>query len=79
MATDPRKAEVLAALSEIKSENLVQEERARKAQVRKSKVGADLEVEDAQQAEKKGVGSDWCAQTWCVVLETITFTVAWFS
>ena len=55
MAADPRKAEVLAALSEIKSENLVQEERARKAQVRKSKVGADLEVEDAEQAEKKGV------------------------
>jgi pre-mRNA-splicing helicase BRR2 len=57
MAADPRKAEVLAALSEIKSENLVQEERARKAQVRKSKVGADLEVEDAEQAEKKGLGS----------------------
>ena len=71
MAADPRKAEVLAALSEIKSENLVQEERARKAQVRKSKVGADLEVEDAQQAEKKGVRIHWWAQTcgvWSLML-----------
>ena len=45
----------LQALSEIESEDLVQEERARKAAVRKSKMDADLDAESADLQEKKGV------------------------
>jgi hypothetical protein len=47
----------LKALSEIESEDLVQEERARKAAVRKSKVDADLDAESADLQEKKGVSA----------------------
>lgn len=39
----------------IESEDLVQEERARKAAVRKSKMDADLDAESANLQEKKGV------------------------
>ena len=39
----------------IESEDLVQEERARKAAVRKSKMDADLDAESADLQEKKGV------------------------
>ena len=46
---------LLQALSEIESEDLVQEERARKAAVRKSKMDADLDAESADLQEKKGV------------------------
>ena len=46
---------VIQALSEIESEDLVQEERARKAAVRKSKMDADLDAESADLQEKKGV------------------------
>ena len=46
---------MVQALSEIESEDLVQEERARKAAVRKSKVDADLDAESADLQEKKGV------------------------
>ena len=46
---------ILKALSEIESEDLVQEERARKAAVRKSKMDADLDAESADLQEKKGV------------------------
>ena len=55
MLMDPKKAVVLEAMSDIKSENLVQEERARKAQLRKTKIGAEMESEDALLMEKKGV------------------------
>ena len=48
---------VLKALSEIESEDLVQEERARKAAVRKSKMDADLDAESADLQEKKGVSA----------------------
>ena len=40
----------------IEDEDLVQEERARKAAVRKSKMDADLDAESADLQEKKGVG-----------------------
>lgn len=43
------------ALSLIESEDLVQEERARKAAVRKSKMDANLDAESAHLQEKKGV------------------------
>ncbi len=43
------------ALSEVESGDLVQQERARKAAVRKSKVDADLDAESADLMEKKGV------------------------
>ena len=49
----------LQALSLIESEDLVQEERARKAAVRKSKMDADLDAESADLQEKKGVGCHW--------------------
>ena len=48
---------ILKALSEIESEDLVQEERARKAAVRKSKMDADLDAESADLQEKKGVSA----------------------
>ena len=60
MVLDPRKRAVLEELSEIRSENLVQEEKTRKAQARRSRVGAELDAEDAEQAEKKGV----CLRVW---------------
>lgn len=41
----------------IESEDLVQEERARKAAVRKSKMDADLDAESADLQEKKGVST----------------------
>ena len=50
----------LQALSEIESEDLVQEERARKAAVRKSKMDADLDAESADLQEKKGVSVCAC-------------------
>ena len=53
------------ALSEIESEDLVQEERARKAAVRKSKMDADLDAESADLQEKKGVSS--CRISWGIV------------
>ena len=43
------------ALSEIEDEDIVQEERARKAAARKSKMETDLSAEDADQQEKKAV------------------------
>ncbi len=46
---------VLQALSLIESEDIVQEERSRKAAVRKSKMDADLDAESADLQEKKGV------------------------
>ena len=49
----------LQALSLIESEDLVQEERARKAAVRKSKMDADLDAESADLQEKKGVCCHW--------------------
>ena len=45
------------ALSAVESEDLVQEERARKAAVRKSRMESDLDAESADLQEKKGVGS----------------------
>ena len=39
----------------MEDEDLVQEERARKAAVRKTKVETDLTTEDAEQLEKKAV------------------------
>ena len=43
------------ALSEVGSEDLVQEERTRKAAVRKSRMDADLDAESADLQEKKAV------------------------
>ena len=43
---------VIQALSEIESEDLVQEERARKAAVRKSKMDADLDAESKNRQSK---------------------------
>ena len=43
------------ALSAVESEDLVQEERARKAKVRKSKMESDLDAESSDLQEKKGV------------------------
>lgn len=48
------------ALSIIEGEDLVQEERARKAAVRKSKMDADLDAESADLQEKKGVSQCSC-------------------
>ena len=45
----------LQALSEVESEDLVQEERARKAAVRKSRMESELDAENADLQEKKGV------------------------
>ena len=39
----------------MEDEDLVQEERARKAAVRKTKMETDLTTEDAEQLEKKAV------------------------
>ncbi|KAL5471241.1 hypothetical protein EMCRGX_G029336, partial [Ephydatia muelleri] len=57
MKSDPEKAAVLKALQEVETEDIVQEERARKAAVRKSKMESDLDAEDADLQEKKGLGS----------------------
>ena len=46
---------ILKALSKIEDEDLVQEELARKAAARKTRVDAELDAEDASQQEKKGV------------------------
>ena len=43
------------SLSEVESEDMVQEERARKAAVRKSRMESDLDAENADLQEKKGV------------------------
>ena len=43
------------ALSEVESEDLVQEERTRKAAVRRSRMDADLDAESADLQEKKAV------------------------
>ena len=43
------------ALSEVESEDMVQEERARKAAVRKSRMESELDAENADLQEKKGV------------------------
>ena len=43
------------ALSDVESEDMVQEERARKAAVRKSRMESDLDAENADLQEKKGV------------------------
>lgn len=56
MKSDPSKAIILKALSEVEDEDLVQEERARKAAVRKTKMETDLTTEDAEQLEKKAMG-----------------------
>eukprot|EP00118_Oscarella_pearsei_P003355 m.13994 g.13994 ORF g.13994 m.13994 type:complete len:2136 (+) comp25397_c0_seq1:78-6485(+) len=53
MALDAELLPVLQALNAMESDDLVQEERARKAAQRKSKVESGLEAEDAQM-EKKG-------------------------
>ena len=45
----------MQALQEVETEDIVQEERARKAAVRKSKMESDLDAEDADLQEKKGV------------------------
>lgn len=42
----------------MEDQDLVQEERARKAAVRKSKMESDLMAEDADQQEKKAVRKD---------------------
>jgi len=55
MKKDPETHGILKALSKIEGEDLVQEELARKAAARKSRVDADLDAEDASQQEKKGV------------------------
>lgn len=53
----------------IESEDLVQEERARKAAVRKSKMDANLDAESAHLQEKKGVnntgGTGWYIPDQC--------------
>jgi len=69
MKADPEKAAVLKALSELGSEDLVQEERTRKAAVRKSRMDADLDAESADLQEKKALGSRKILD-----LEDITFT-----
>ena len=43
----------------MEDQDLVQEEKARKAAVRKSKMESDLMAEDADQQEKKAVSKDW--------------------
>ena len=65
MLQDPRKRAVLEELSEIRSENLVQEEKTRKAQARRSRMGAELDAEDAELAEKKGVCLRVCVRVCC--------------
>jgi len=55
MKKDPDTHRILKALSKIEGEDLVQEELARKAAARKSRVDADLDAEDASQQEKKAV------------------------
>ena len=46
---------ILKVLSKIEDEDLVQEELARKAAIRKTRVDADLDAEDVSQQEKKEV------------------------
>ena len=64
---------VAQALQEVETEDIVQEERARKAAVRKSKMESDLDAEDANLKEKKGVSiacgfvCDVCCVVVCVV------------
>ncbi|CAI8023511.1 U5 small nuclear ribonucleoprotein 200 kDa helicase [Geodia barretti] len=55
MSADPEKKAILKALSMVESEDIVQEERARKAAVRKSRMESDLDAENADLQEKKGV------------------------
>uniref|UniRef100_A0A1X7VH62 U5 small nuclear ribonucleoprotein 200 kDa helicase n=1 Tax=Amphimedon queenslandica TaxID=400682 RepID=A0A1X7VH62_AMPQE len=57
MISDPVKAAILKSLSEVEDEDIVQEERARKAAARKSKLESDLTAEDMTQKEKKKMGS----------------------
>jgi pre-mRNA-splicing helicase BRR2 len=57
MSADPEKKAILKALSDVESEDMVQEERARKAAVRKSRMESDLDAENADLQEKKGLGS----------------------
>lgn len=57
MRADPEKERILKALSAMESEDLVQEERARKAAARKSRMESDLDAESADLQEKKGLGS----------------------
>lgn len=55
MTRDPQLLPILQALNVLESEDLVQEERARKAAQRKSKVESGLEAEVEEQMETKGV------------------------
>ena len=55
MKAHPDKMAILRSLSEIETEDLVKEERARKAAARKSKMDSDLNAEDADEQEKKAV------------------------
>lgn len=55
MAGDAHLLPILQALNVMESEDLVQEERARKSSQRKSKVESGLEVEGEEQLETKGV------------------------
>ena len=56
MREDPEKEAILKTFSEVEAEDLVQEERDRKAAARKSKMETDLIAEDADLQEKKAVG-----------------------
>lgn len=55
MRASPEKIAILKSLSEVETEDLVKEERARKAAARKSKMDSDLNAEDADEQEKKAV------------------------
>ena len=57
MKAHPDKIAILKSLSEIETEDLVKEERARKAAARKSKMDSDLNAEDADEQEKKAVSN----------------------
>ena len=69
---------ILKALSKIEDEDLVQEELARKAAARKTRVDADLDAEDASQQEKKGVRRALSLQCCCYVF-AVNFTTAWLK
>lgn len=60
----------------IESEDLVQEERARKAAVRKSKMDADLDAESADLQEKKGVGEQKAAAETSISKHTLSFPLS---
>ena len=82
MRFDPTLAPILQALTETDKEDIIKEERARRAAARQSKVDADLnamETDEPENVSQQICWKFWGFAWWSIIIGLDSFKTMWFG